>query len=71
VRLVRDFDISNLATKADLAALRDDLETKLTALKLRLLKSMIGVAIAAVVAVIGALTAVIWTATQILLHARP
>jgi hypothetical protein len=71
VRLAQELDVSNLATKADLAALRGDLDTKLSTLELRLLKWMIGVAIAAVLAITGALTGVIWTATQILLRAHP
>ena len=45
-----------LATKADLAEL-----------ELQLIKRVIGVGIAAVLALIG----VIWTATQVLLHALP
>lgn len=71
VRLVQDHDISNLAAKAVLGALGGDLETTITALELRLPKWMIGVAVAGAVANTGALTDVIWTATQILLHSRP
>ena len=56
VRLAQDFDISNLATKTDLAEL-----------ELRLIKWLIGVGIAAALAVGG----MIWTATQFLLHAHP
>ena len=62
VRLAQDFDVLNLVTKADLVALRGDLETKIAAFELRLLKWMIGVAIAAVsalVAVVAVLYAVI------------
>ncbi|HXC11556.1 MAG TPA: hypothetical protein VNV39_01805 [Stellaceae bacterium] len=51
----RALDLSNLATKADLAEV-----------ELRLIKWVIGVGVAAFVA----LTGVIWTATQILLHAH-
>jgi len=56
VRLARDLDLTALATKADLAEL-----------ELRLIKWVIGVGIATVLALIG----VIWTATQVLLHAFP
>lgn len=55
VRLARDFDVSNLATKTDIAEV-----------ELRLIKWVIGVGIAAVLAVGG----MIWTATQILLRAH-
>lgn len=61
----REFDLLQLATKADLAAL----DAKITATELRLLKWLIGVAPAAVVAIVGTLSGVIWTATQIILHA--
>ncbi|HXC89996.1 MAG TPA: hypothetical protein VNV18_07500 [Stellaceae bacterium] len=74
----REFDLSTLATKADLAALRGDvaglrneIDGKITATELRLLKWMLGIAVAAVVAIVGALSGVIWAATQVLLHARP
>ncbi len=63
----REFDLSTLATKADLAGL----DAKITATELRLLKWMLGIAVAAVVAIVGALSGVIWAATQVLLHARP
>jgi hypothetical protein len=63
----RQFDLSTLATKADLAGL----DAKITATELRLLKWMLGIAVAAVVAIVGALSGVIWAATQVLLHARP
>jgi hypothetical protein len=69
VRLVQDLDVSNLATKADLADVRLEIEKvrfEIAALEARLIKWVIGVGIAAVVA----LTGVIWTATQILLHAH-
>ena len=55
VRLVRDLDLSNLATKTDVAEL-----------ELRLIKWVIGVGIAAVLAVGGMIS----TATQILLRAH-
>ena len=61
----REFDPLQLATKADLAAL----DAKIAATELRHLKWLIGVALAAVVAIVGALSGVIWTATQIILHA--
>ena len=61
----REFDLLQLATKADLAAL----DAKIAATELRLLKWLIGVALAAVIAIVGALSGVIWTATQIILHA--
>ena len=56
VRMAQDLDLSNLATKTDLAEL-----------ELRLIKWVIGVGVAAALAVGG----MIWTATQILLHAHP
>lgn len=56
VRLAQDLDLSNLATKTDLAEL-----------ELRLIKRVIGVGVAAALAVGG----MIWTATQVLLHAHP
>ena len=56
VRLAQDLDLSNLASKTDLAEL-----------ELRLIKWVIGVGIAATLAVGG----MIWTATQILLRAHP
>jgi hypothetical protein len=56
VRLAQDLDLSNLASKTDLAEL-----------ELRLIKWVIGVGIAASLAVGG----MIWTATQILLRAHP
>jgi hypothetical protein len=55
VRLAQDRDLSNLASKTDLAEL-----------ELRLIKWVIGVGIAATLAVGG----MIWTATQILLRAH-
>lgn len=56
MRDARDFDLSGLATKTDLSAL-----------ELRLIKWVIGVGVAAFVALSG----VIWAATQVILHARP
>jgi hypothetical protein len=56
VRLAQDLDLSNLANKTDLAEL-----------ELRLIKWVIGVGIAASLAVGG----MIWTATQILLRTHP
>ncbi len=56
VRQAQDLDLSNLATKIDLAEL-----------ELRLIKWVIGVGVAAALAMGG----MIWTATQILLHAHP
>lgn len=56
VRLAQDLDLSNLATKIDLAEL-----------ELRLIKWVIGVGVAAALAMGG----MIWTATQVLLHAHP
>lgn len=55
LRLVRDLDLSNVATKTDLAQL-----------ELRLVKWVIGVGVAAALAVGG----MIWTATQVLLRAH-
>jgi hypothetical protein len=56
VRQAQDLDFSNIATKTDLAEV-----------ELRLIKWVIGVGVAAVFA----LTGVVWTATQVLLHAHP
>jgi hypothetical protein len=81
----RSFGLAQLATKADLAVLRSeltvlrsdltglriDLEAKIAAVELRLIKWMIGVGVAAFLAITGALSGVIWTATQILLRAHP
>ncbi|HEY1260377.1 MAG TPA: hypothetical protein VGF34_14110 [Stellaceae bacterium] len=64
IREARDFDLSQLATKGDLDVLRAQIE-------LRLIRWMIGVGVAAVVAIVGALTGVVWAATQIILHAGP
>ena len=62
VRLARDFDLSSLATKIDIS----DLRREIAEVGLRLIKWVIGVGIAAVLAVGG----MIWTATQILLRAH-
>ena len=67
VRLAQDLDVSNLATKADLAELRNELRSELAQVELPLIKWVIGVGVAAVLA----LTGVVWTATQVLLHAHP
>ena len=56
VRQAQDLDFSNIATKTDLAEV-----------ELRLIKWVIGVGVAAVFD----LTGVVWTATQVLLHAHP
>jgi hypothetical protein len=48
-----------------------EIDGKIAATELRLLKWMLGIAVAAVVAIVGALSGVIWAATQVLLHARP
>jgi hypothetical protein len=53
--LAQDLDLSNVAAKTDLAQV-----------ELRLIKSVIGVGVAAALAVGG----MIWTATQLLLHAH-
>jgi hypothetical protein len=58
-----DLDVSNLATKTDLVVLHSELAQ----VELRLIKWVIGVGAAAVLA----LTGVVWTATQVLLHAHP
>ena len=63
VRQAQDFDLSNLATKTDVA----DLRREIAEVELRLIKWVIGVGVAAALAVGG----MIWTATQILLHAHP
>jgi hypothetical protein len=52
-----------LATKVDLDLQRNQIE-------LRLVKWLSGVGVTASVAIIGALSGVIWAATQALLHAR-
>lgn len=58
--LARDFDLSGLATKNDIS----DLRREIAEVEPRLIKWVIGVGIAAVLAVGG----MIWTATQILLR---
>ena len=65
VRLAQEIDLSNFATKADLANVAT--KTDLAELELRLIKWVIGVGIAATLAVGG----MIFTATQFLLHAHP
>jgi hypothetical protein len=62
VRLAQDFDVSNLASKTDIA----DLRREIAEVELRLIKWVIGVGVAAALAVGG----MIWTATQILLNAH-
>ncbi|MGC2524197.1 MAG: hypothetical protein WA417_16415 [Stellaceae bacterium] len=80
----RTTDLAQLATKTDLAVLRADLavlradfatlradvEARIAAVEARLIKWLIGVGVAASVAIVGALSGVIWAATQALLHAR-
>ncbi|HEY3912745.1 MAG TPA: hypothetical protein VGM07_23065 [Stellaceae bacterium] len=63
VRLAQDLDLSSLATKTDIA----DLRREIAEVELRLIKWVIGVGIAAALAVGG----MILTATQILLHTHP
>ncbi len=73
VRLVQDLDVSNLATRTDIADVRLEIEKirfEIAGLEARLIKWVIGAGIAAFVAVTGGLTGVIWTAAQILLRAR-
>ena len=74
VKRAVDIDLSNIATKADLADLRRELSTEiadlrreLAQLELRLIKWVIGVGIAATLAVGG----MIWTAMQVLLRGFP
>lgn len=62
VRLARDFDVSKLASKTDIA----DLRREIAEVEPRLIKWVIGVGVAATLAVGG----MIWTATQILPHAH-
>ena len=69
-----DIDLSNIATKTDLADLRRelsaevaDLRREIAQLELRLIKWVIGVGIAATLAIGG----MIWTATQVLLRGFP
>jgi hypothetical protein len=71
VKSAVDVDLSNLASKADLDALRNatkadlaELKTDLAELEVRLIKWVIGVGAAATLAVGG----MIWTATQLLLR---
>jgi hypothetical protein len=69
IRASQDFDLSDLAAKSDLAEVRLEIERvrlEMATLEARLIKWVIGVGVAAVIA----LTGVIWAATQILLHAR-
>lgn len=80
----RTTDLAQLATKTDLAVLRADfavlradfatlradVEARIAAVEARLIKWLIGVGVAASVAIVGALSGVIWAATQALLHAR-
>ena len=70
----REFDLLQLASKSDLAGVRLEVErvrAGMAALETRLIRWMIGVGIAAFVAIVGALSGVIWTATQVILHAGP
>lgn len=53
--------------RSEMAALRSDVEAMIAAVELRLIKWVIGVGVAAVLA----LTGVIWTATQLILRALP
>lgn len=69
VRAAQGLDLSSLAAKSDLGEVRLEIERvrlEMAALEARLIKWVIGVGVAAVVA----LTGVIWAATQILLHAH-
>ncbi|MGH7058888.1 MAG: hypothetical protein ACREFH_00765 [Stellaceae bacterium] len=67
IREARDFDLSQLATKADLVGLRGDLRAGIAEVETRLIKWVIGTDVAAVIALSG----VVWAATQVILHARP
>ena len=60
VKSAVDVDLSNLVSKTDLA----EIKTDLAELELRLIKWVIGVGIAATLAIGG----MIWTATQVLLR---
>jgi hypothetical protein len=69
-----DIDLPCIAAKADLAALRlvlapeiADFRREIALLELRLIKWVIGVGIAATLAIGG----MIWTATQVLLRGFP
>lgn len=64
VKSAVDVDLSNLASKADLDALRNATKADLAELEVRLIKWVIEVGIAATLAVGGT----IWTATQLLLR---
>lgn len=64
IRDARDFDFSQLATKADIA----DLRSEVARVELRLIRWVIGVASGAVIVIVGALSGIIWTAVQVLLH---
>jgi hypothetical protein len=61
VKSALDVDLSNLASKTDIA----DLRREITGVELRLIKWVIGIGISATLAVGG----MIWTATQIVLRA--
>jgi hypothetical protein len=72
VKRAVDIDLSNIATRADLADLRRessaeiaDLRREIAQLELRLIKWVIGVGISATLVVGG----MIWTAMQVLLRA--
>ena len=64
VKSAVDVDLSNLASKADLDALRNATKADLAELAVRLIKWVIGVGIAATLAIGG----MIWTSTQLLLR---
>ena len=70
VRDARDFDLAQLATTADLAELRVEIERlcrEIAGIELRLIRWVIGTVVAAFVELSG----VIWAATQVILPARP
>jgi uncharacterized protein (UPF0218 family) len=73
----RTTDLAQLATKPDLAVLRADFATlradvaaQIATVEARLIKWLISVGVTASVAIIGALSGVIWAAAQVLLHAH-
>jgi hypothetical protein len=70
IRDARDFDLSQLATTADLRAGIAEVRSEMSALETRLIRWVVGVAVGAVIAIIGALGGIIWTATQVILHGR-
>ncbi|MGH7029433.1 MAG: hypothetical protein ACREEZ_03300 [Stellaceae bacterium] len=78
---ISSLDLSNIATKLDIADVRLGIEKvrleiekvrfEVAGTEARLIKWVIGVGVAAVIAVTGALSGVIWAVAQVLLRAFP